>query len=65
MTQLCDNVHIVGGLVDVIQLDNVLVTDFFHDVDLGLDVLHVVGVGKYPLVDYFDCHLFVGLDMFA
>lgn len=44
--ELSDDVHVVGGLVDVVQFHNVLMAHHFHDVDLRLDVLEVVGVQK-------------------
>lgn len=40
--ELCDDIHVIGGLVDIKQLNNVLVLDLLHDLDLGLDVLQIV-----------------------
>lgn len=44
LAKLGDDVHVVGGLVDVVQFDYVFVGDLLHDVDFRLDVLQVVGI---------------------
>ena len=54
LAELSDYVHVVGGLVYVEELDDVGVGHFFHNVYLGLDVLDVVGVGEYLLVNDLD-----------
>lgn len=56
LAELSDDIHVVGGLVDIVQLDNVVVTDHLHDVDFGLDVLEVVGVQEQLLIDHLHCY---------
>ena len=34
LAKFCNNVHVVGGLVDVEELYDVLVGHFLHDIDL-------------------------------
>lgn len=65
LAELGDDVHIVGGLVDIMEADDVVVADLLHDVDLGLDVFDVVGIGEDFLVDYLDRHWVGGLDRTA
>ena len=64
-TELSNDVHVVGGLVDVIKLDDIGVVHFLHDFDFGLDVLDVVAVGEKALIDDFNCHFLPGLDYSA
>ena len=44
LAKLGNDVHVVGSLVDIVQFDDVLMADLLHYVDLGLDVLDVVGI---------------------
>lgn len=34
LTELSDDVHVIGGLVDIVESDDVVVADLLHDVDL-------------------------------
>lgn len=44
LTKLCNNVHIIGSLIDIMEFDNIIMMDHFHDVYLGLDIFQVVGI---------------------
>lgn len=65
LTKLSDDVHVVGSLVDIVKFDDVEMVDFLHDLDLGLDVFHVVAVGEEPFVDHFHGYFLSALDYFA
>ena len=56
LTELCNDVHIIGGLVDIMQLDNILMEDHLHDVNLWLDILEIVRIYEEFLIDHFDRH---------
>ena len=56
-TEFCDNVHVIGCLVDVMEFNDVLVVNHFHDIYLRLNIFEVVGIQENFLVDYFDCHI--------
>ena len=43
-TEFSNNVHVVGSLINIMEFDDVLVVDHFHDIDLGLNIFEVVGV---------------------
>ena len=62
ITELSDDIHVIGGLIDVEESDDVLMVDLFHDLDFGLDVLQVVGIQKQFLIDYLHRHFLPGLD---
>ena len=34
ITVLCNDVHVISGLVNIVEPDNVVVADLFHDIDL-------------------------------
>ena len=40
--ELHDEIHLLGFVVDLIELDDVGVLDHLHDLDLALDVVHVL-----------------------
>ena len=46
LAEFSDDVHIVVGLVDIEQLDDILMFEFLHDLDLIVDVFEVVLVGE-------------------
>lgn len=56
LAKFSDNIHIISGLVDIIETNNVLVRYFFHNLDLRLNVLDIVCIGEYLLVDHFHSH---------
>ena len=41
IAQLCDNVHIIGGLEDIMQFDDVLMTDLLHDFDFTMKIFEI------------------------
>ena len=43
LTQLGDNVHVVAGLEDVMQGNDIGVTHSLHNIDLAVQVLEVEG----------------------
>jgi hypothetical protein len=44
--QLRYDVHVVHGLVDVVETDNVWMRDLLHDFYFGLDIFDIVAVGE-------------------
>jgi hypothetical protein len=54
--KLSDDIHVIGGLVDIEELDNIPVFDFLHYLYFGLDVLEVVVIGENLLIDDLDGH---------
>jgi hypothetical protein len=61
-TQFSNDVHIVGGLVDIKEFNNVGMINFFHDLDFGLDVFDVVRVGKEAFINDFDSNILASLN---
>ena len=59
LTELRDDIHVIRGLVDVEQFDDVPVLHLLHYLDLTLNVLEVVVISEDLLIDDFDCHRFV------
>lgn len=55
--KLSDNVDMVCGLNDLVEVDNVRMPDLFHDLYLPLDSQLVVFVLNRLLVNNFDGHL--------
>ena len=60
-----NDVHVVGGLVDIKEFDDVSVVYLFHDFYFRLNIFDVVAVGEESFVDDFDCNFFSGLDDFS
>lgn len=54
LAKLSHNVHVVIGLIDVQQLDNIGMLHFLHDLDLRLNGLDIVSVGEDLLIDDLD-----------
>lgn len=62
VAELRDDVHVVGGLVDVVQLHDVAVLHLLHDLDLRVQVLQVEAVGEEALVDHLHGHRLAALE---
>ena len=52
VAHLSYNVHIVASLINVMQLDNVLMTNFLHYIYLRMQIFDVERIGEDPLVDH-------------
>lgn len=63
VAELSDYVHVIGSLVDIVESYDVVVADLLHDVDLGLDVFDVVGIGEDLLVDHLHRYWVGALDV--
>lgn len=55
---LADDENMVIGLDDLIEIDDVRVADFFHDLDLTLDSQLIIGLLDAVLIDYLYCYFF-------
>lgn len=51
LAKLGDNIHVIGGLINVEKMNNVLMWHFFHDLYLWLYVFDIVGIWEYLLVN--------------
>jgi hypothetical protein len=65
VAELGNDVHVVIGLEDIVEVDNVLMTHLLHDLDLGVEVLEVEVTGEDALIDNFHSHWFSRLDDLA
>lgn len=65
LCELVDDEHMVCGLDDLVEVDDVGVPHFFHDVDLSLDADLVVLVLNAVLIDYLYRHFLSGWDMYG
>ena len=55
--EFSNNIHVIGGLVDVVEFNDVVVVDHFHDINLGLNIFEVVGIEEDFLINDFDGHI--------
>ena len=44
------------SLIDIQQLDYIFMLEFLHDLDLVVDVLEVVLIGKNAFFNHLDCY---------
>lgn len=56
---LHDKDHILGGVNDFVEANNVLVLHFLHEFDFSLDTLATVRVEQLVFLVDFHCDLFV------
>ena len=62
VAELSDDIHVVGGLVDVVELHDIAVLHLLHDLDLGVQVLEVEAAREEALVDHLHRHWLPALD---
>lgn len=65
VAHLGDDVHVVISLKNIVQLDNILMADFLHDLYFGVQVLYVKVAGEDSLIDHLDCHWLSSLYYFS
>jgi hypothetical protein len=61
---LSDDIHVVIGLKDVVEVDYILMANFLHDFYLRVEVFQIEIASEYSLVYDFDCNWLARLDHF-